>query len=249
MGEAIITRRYGAEGLADTSSAAISVSYTPGWICTCSCGDIFFAARDTSGGEIFSAPSFGTWTVTISDPTGAKTPISKNVIINTPKIYYVSLGLGEAFFTPENGLNSKYTHTVMTMYGLPEHGNGDYAVPSGSVGIDENGNHAINLVWSEVCRAIIYFKPKIDITNFSKLSIAGQQTRADNIYYLTVGLTENIPANTNDAIDYVVSTSLSNVGTNSFSSVSLENIPKKSYYVVASSNYTGEGYINSILFS
>jgi hypothetical protein len=248
MGEAIITRRYNAEGLTDTAYAAISISYTPGCICTCSCGETFFAARDTSGGEAFSIPYAGTWTVTAADPTGNKNPISKTVTVNAHRIYYVSIGFGKEFFTAQNGLASGYNYTVMQMQGLAANGDGDYSLASGSVGVDANGNHAINLVWSEICRAIIYFKPKITVTDFTKLSIAGKQIESWSGYYLTVGLTRNIPANTNDAVNYVVSTSLSGLNTESSSSVSLENITGD-YYVVASSNYTGSGYINSILFS
>lgn len=60
--------------------AAIAVTYPEGSTCTCSSGAKTLKAKNTSGRWIFSVPSIGTWTVSITNGTDT---VSKTVEITT----------------------------------------------------------------------------------------------------------------------------------------------------------------------
>lgn len=92
----------------------IYVEYPEGSVCTCSKGSKTYTAKDTSGYWLFAGLEVGTWTLTISDPTGTYEDNSTTVIItNVREVVSIELYYGVYFFKegegPSSGWYKRYT--------------------------------------------------------------------------------------------------------------------------------------------
>lgn len=103
MGDALLVRKTGG-GSAELP--AIYVTYPEGSICTCSKGSKTYTAKDTSGYWLFAGLAVGTWTVTISDPTGTYEDRSATATITVPE-EVVNVSLSYRLYLYQSG--NQYT--------------------------------------------------------------------------------------------------------------------------------------------
>ena len=154
MGNCFITRRGGG---ASKAFAVIGVSYPEGSTCTCTDGTKTLTLKNTSGQGIFIIPYAATWTVSCTDGTETA---SETVGITI------------------EGQSAK----IELSYGMLLYKSGEGAIVQFSTAKESNAN--INITsdaittnfTSDINYQIVCITPKIDLTEFSRLSVIANCT-------------------------------------------------------------------------
>lgn len=147
--------------------AAIGVTYPAGSTLTCTNGEKTLTAKNTSGQWVFAIPKAGTWTVTATDGTNTK---SQSVsITNEGQFESVELSYQLHLFKAGEGLASGYS-----------------IAKSGALTVRKSAD-AITLTRSELTtNGQAYFKPPIDCSQFTKLTVVATQTNVFDSYSATL---------------------------------------------------------------
>lgn len=211
--------------------AAIGVTYPKGSTCTCSNGKKTLKAKDTSGQWVFAVPSAGTWTVTATDGTNTK---SQSVTIsNEGQNEKVRIAYSFALFAGGSGLAVGYSAT---------------SLPSGANTVSTS---AITIANSNTQREILYIKPAVDCSGFSKITVKGQQTDSGggSGSTLTVGLVKSLPTGTADSPAFVASAvfDMNKLNTEQTLTVDLNAVSGDCYFAVCA-YYVAPGRITSVVF-
>ena len=154
--------------------AAISVTYPAGATVTCSNGTKTFTASDTTGKWMFSVPSAGTWTVTVTNGGNTK---SQSVEISTEG-QHESVAISFVLWLVQDGVDNTevtggWTAAPLWLSNDVQSRKPDITFRSGEMEIKQSGGGAAN-------SGMAYTNNPIDLSSYSQISINSFSEQEDS---------------------------------------------------------------------